>query len=50
MDKIKPPTAVESWVNLYPFLEQFDWKEIYAIPFKKTKEPYLQSFQYKIIK
>ena len=50
MDKMKSPTAVESWVNLYPFLEKFDWEEeIYAIPFKYTKEPYLQSIQYQII-
>ena len=49
MDKIKPPTSIECWVNLYPFMENYDWKEIYTIPFKYTREPYLQSFQYKII-
>ena len=26
-----------------------DWKEIYTIPFKYTREPYLQSLQYKTI-
>ena len=25
LDKIKPPTSVDSWVNLYPFLENYDW-------------------------
>ena len=49
MNKIKPPTSLETWVNLYPFMENYDWKEIYTIAFKYTREPYLQSFQYKII-
>ena len=47
--KIKTPTAIESWTNIYPFLERYDWKDIYTIPFKYVQEPYLQSFQYKII-
>ena len=49
IEKIKPPTSIETWINLYPFLEQYDWKEIYKIPFKYMREPYLQSFQYKIL-
>ena len=49
LHKIKPPTAIESWTNIYPFLECYDWKDIYTIPFKYVREPYLQSFQYKII-
>ena len=40
---------LETWVNLYPFLDNYDWKDIYMIPFKYIREPYLQSFQYKII-
>ena len=49
LQKMKTPTAIESWINLYPFMENYDWKEIYMIPFKYVREPYLQSFQYKII-
>ena len=50
MNEIKPPTVIESWVNIYiPFLERYDWKLVYPIPCKYTKEPYFQSFQYKII-
>ena len=46
---MKTPTAIESWINLYPVIENYDLKEIYMIPFKYVREPYLQSFQYKII-
>ena len=35
--KIKPPTAQETW------------SEIYLLPYKITKEPYFQSLQYKIL-
>ena len=49
IDKIEQPTSVEKWTNIYPFLENFDWKDFYKIPFIYTTEPYLQSFQYKII-
>ena len=48
MNKKNPPTAIESWVNIYTFLERYDWKVVSSIPFKYTIEPYLQSFQYKI--
>ena len=46
---IKTPTAVEKWINMYPFLENYDWTLIFQIPFRIIKEPYLQSFQYKIV-
>ena len=45
----KPPTSVETWINIYPFLEKEDWKQIYHRTFKITRETYLQSFQYKIL-
>ena len=46
---IKPPTAIDTWINIFPFLELQDWTTIYRTSFEVTKEPYLQSFQYKII-
>ena len=49
LHKTKVPTAIETWINIYPFMENYDWKCIYTIPFEYTREPYLQSFQYKII-
>ena len=49
MENIKTPTAIDTWINIYPFLENYDWKDIYMIPFRYVREPYLQSFQYKII-
>ena len=38
----KPPTAIATWLNLFPFLEKVDWKRVFLLPFKVTKEPYLQ--------
>ena len=49
IEKTKPPRSIKTWINLYPFLEQYDWKKIYKITFKYMREPYLQSFQYKIL-
>ena len=45
----QPPTAITKWIENYPFLEMVDWKEIYQLPYMIIREPYLQSFQYKII-
>ena len=47
--KIKSPTAIERWIESYPFLETQEWDLIYKLPYKITTEPYLQSFQYKIL-
>ena len=46
---IKPPTAVEPWIETYPFLENHDWSQTFLLPFKVLQEPYLQCFQYKIV-
>ena len=47
--QIKPPTAIDKWINIFPFLETEDWAPIFKRSFHITKEPYLQSFQYKIL-
>ena len=44
-----PPTAVEPWIETYPFLENHDWSKTFLLPFKVLQEPYLQCFQYKIV-
>ena len=49
MEKIKTATAIGTWINIYPFLENYHWKDMYMILFKYAREPYLQSSQYKII-
>ena len=46
---IKPATSIDTWINLFPFLETEDWNQIFLRTFKTTKETYLQSFQYKIL-
>ena len=47
--KTKVPTSIETWINIYPFMENYNWRCIYIITFEYFREPYLQSFQYKII-
>ena len=47
--KTNSPTAINTWINIYPFLEKIHWKNIYNTNTKITKEPYLQSFNYKIL-
>ena len=46
---IKTPTSIETWINMFPFLEIEDWNQIFSRTFQITKETYLQSFQYKIL-
>ena len=46
----KPPTSIETWINIFSFLETEDWDKIFLRTFKITKETYLQSFQYNILK
>jgi len=42
------PTAVMKWEELYYFVD-FDWKNIFVLPYKSTSETSLQSMQYQII-
>jgi len=44
-----PPTCINTWIECYPFLETLDWRSIYKLPYLIVREPYLQTFQYKII-
>ena len=43
------PSAINVWSNLFPFLENYSWKETFVLPFKISIEPFYQSFQYKIL-
>ena len=43
------PTALSVWINRFPFMEKFEWNLIFKLPFIILQEPYLQSFQYKIL-
>ena len=48
-NKCEPPTSLNTWVDLFPFLECIDWPKVYTLSNRITTEPYLQSFQYKIL-
>ena len=37
----KLPTALETWIDIYPFLENADWEHIFKLPYTITQEPYL---------
>ena len=45
----KPPTSLISWIELYPFLEKYNWNDTFVLPYKVIKETYMQSFQYKVL-
>ena len=47
--KITSPTSIKKWIDIFPFMEKFEWQQIFQLPFKIIREPYLQSFQYKIL-
>ena len=49
LKKVQQPTAINKWIEIYPFLESANWTEIYKTSFRVITEPYLQSFQYKIL-
>ena len=50
IDKIcKEPTAVETWMVSYPFLTNAPWHKIFKLMHRISPEPYLHSFQYKIV-
>ena len=42
-------TAIEKWIETYPFLEAASWHKIFKLAHIITNEPYLHSFQYKIL-
>ena len=46
LENIQPPTVIDTWINIYPFLELVEWKNIFTLASKITSEPYLQSLQY----
>ena len=48
-DMVKEPTAIETWLDLFPFLGQIECNSVFTLIYKITKELYLLSFQYKIL-
>ena len=47
---IKPPTSYKKWLIIFLFLNEEEWQHIFESErVEIAKEPYLQSFQYKIL-
>ena len=46
--KYEKPTCVNKWREIFPNLN-FDWEQIYKLPYTVARETFLQSFQYQII-
>ena len=46
--KISRPTTQDTWINIYPFRGNLEWDKIYTLPYKVSRKPFLQSFQFKI--
>ena len=49
MEKIEPPTSLEKWIHIFPFMENIDWSKIFSLSFRTIREPYFHSFQYKVV-
>ena len=47
--KIKEPTAINTWVDLFPLLKCVSWKLIFKMAHHITQETYMQTFQYKLL-
>ena len=45
---VEPPSSLNIWHDLFPFLESSNWDEIFERISLITKEPALQTFQYRI--
>ena len=48
-DTVKEPTAIETSLEIFLFLKQIEWNSMLTLIYKITKEPYLRSFQYKVL-
>ena len=48
-DRLNEPSAVEKWVEAFPFLDHTLWYKIFSFAHKVVPETYLQCFQYKIL-
>ena len=35
----KAPVSLNTWMNLYPFLESHDWQNTYVLPYQTMREP-----------
>ena len=47
--KIKEPTAISTWLDIFPFLEVVSWKNIFKNTHQVAPDTYLQTFQFKIM-
>ena len=37
---ISPPTAINKWIEIFPFMESIEWNKIFQLPYTITKETY----------
>ena len=49
LEKIEPPTSLEKWIHIFPFMANIDWSKIFSLSFRTIWEPYFHSFQYKVL-
>ena len=47
--KSKPPSSLDIWMDLFPFLDKLDWSNIFTLVNRVTCEQYLQTFQCKVL-
>ena len=46
---ISTPTAVDTWMSEFPFLNDTDFRSFYTLSYKITKDARVQALQYKIL-
>ena len=50
MDQLsKLPTAIEKWIEEFPFLNETDFKRFFSLPYKTIRDTKIQTFQYKLL-
>ena len=47
--KVKEPSSIDTWIDIFPFLENVSWKAIFQNTHHITPDTYLQTFQYKVL-
>ena len=47
--KVSEPSSVDTWIDIFPFLESVSWKAIFKNTHQIVPDSYLQTFQYKVM-
>ena len=40
LKRILPPTSIDNWIDIFPFMESIEWNKRFQLPYTITKENY----------